>query len=243
MKKWMFSHRWGLHGAVISGEKNTTLRIIPDKIVKACTPPDSPFDYPDHELLVAASPVQVGDLVAVAEAYKDAIPPLDWAHHQLYKAGPGWTNKMYVRPELMRYFLEVQKVEAFDFCGLPKEQMDAEGFQAFLRRARENPRLKRAVQGYAIAQRTFFQKTMDWDIWSDHHFVWRYTFIVRPRGICRVCGCSIGNPCFNPEHGYCWWEDETRTLCSHCAIPKIAEDPRTTHCVTWGRYNPTDKGL
>ena len=50
-------------------------------------------------------------------------------------------------------------------------------------------------------------------------------------GICRVCGCSEDNPCFNPKHGYCGWADETQTLCSHCANKEIAEDPETIHCV------------
>lgn len=234
MKKWMFSHRWGLHDAVISGEKTTTLRIIPSRVVKACTDPESPFDYPDQDKLIAASAVAVGDMVAVAEAYRDAFSPLDWVNRELYRNTPGWMNKMYVRPDLMRYFLEVQKVEAFDFSGLTPQELDAEGFQAFLRRAGTIPRMKRAIQGHSIAQRTFFQKTMNWDIWSEHHFVWRFTFRVCERGTCRVCGCTHFDPCYNPEHGTCWWADETETICSHCAIPKIAEDPRTTHCVNCG---------
>lgn len=49
-------------------------------------------------------------------------------------------------------------------------------------------------------------------------------------GICRVCGCTESNACFNPEQGNCWWVDEDRTLCSHCAYPEIADDPATVHC-------------
>ncbi len=51
------------------------------------------------------------------------------------------------------------------------------------------------------------------------------------QGICKVCGCTEDNPCFNPKHGYCSWTDETMTLCSHCANKEIAEDPETIHCV------------
>ena len=50
-------------------------------------------------------------------------------------------------------------------------------------------------------------------------------------GVCRVCGCSEDNPCFNPKHGYCSWVDDSMTLCSHCANKEIAEDPETIHCV------------
>lgn len=57
------------------------------------------------------------------------------------------------------------------------------------------------------------------------------------RGICKVCGCSNENPCYHPVHGYCWWVDDSQTLCSHCAHLEdegeycIADDPLTEHCI------------
>ena len=55
-------------------------------------------------------------------------------------------------------------------------------------------------------------------------------------GICRVCGCTQYNPCYHPEHGNCFWADDTFTLCSHCASVEegglgIKDDPRTKHCI------------
>ena len=50
-------------------------------------------------------------------------------------------------------------------------------------------------------------------------------------GVCRVCGCTEENPCFNPKYGYCTWADNTQTICSHCADKNIADDPQTKHCV------------
>lgn len=50
-------------------------------------------------------------------------------------------------------------------------------------------------------------------------------------GVCKVCGCTDKDPCFNPRHGNCWWVDETHELCSHCSDPEIAEDPETVHCI------------
>ena len=49
-------------------------------------------------------------------------------------------------------------------------------------------------------------------------------------GVCKVCGCTLKDPCFNPRYGTCWWWDETHELCSHCADKEIAEDPETVHC-------------
>ena len=58
------------------------------------------------------------------------------------------------------------------------------------------------------------------------------------RGICKVCGCTDKDPCFNPLHGNCWWVDDTHELCSHCADPEIANDPETRHCInTTDHYN------
>ena len=56
-------------------------------------------------------------------------------------------------------------------------------------------------------------------------------------GVCRICGGTDENPCYNPDAGYCWWVDEEQTLCSHCADLaaegeySIKDDPETVHCV------------
>lgn len=50
-------------------------------------------------------------------------------------------------------------------------------------------------------------------------------------GKCRVCGCTEDNPCYHPDYGTCAWADDEQTICTHCAIAEIAEDPETTHCI------------
>ena len=52
-----------------------------------------------------------------------------------------------------------------------------------------------------------------------------------PYGVCKKCGCTDTDPCFNQIHGYCWWVDETHELCSHCAEANIANDENTRHCI------------
>lgn len=61
--------------------------------------------------------------------------------------------------------------------------------------------------------------------------LYRLIFAKRQSGVCRVCGCTMSNPCYNPEYGYCWWQDAQETLCSHCAEKEIFSDPNTVHCV------------
>lgn len=47
------------------------------------------------------------------------------------------------------------------------------------------------------------------------------------QGICKECGCTQDDACHHPDYGSCCWEDENYNLCSHCANPEIAQDPRT----------------
>ena len=55
--------------------------------------------------------------------------------------------------------------------------------------------------------------------------------IKEKKGICKICGCTMNNPCFNPKAGFCWWADESETICSHCALPELKHDPSTVHKV------------
>ena len=57
-------------------------------------------------------------------------------------------------------------------------------------------------------------------------------------GVCKVCGCTDNDPCHNPEHGNCWWVDDTHELCSHCADPEIANHPATQHCINSKGIDP-----
>ena len=55
--------------------------------------------------------------------------------------------------------------------------------------------------------------------------------IKEKKGVCKICGCAMNNPCYNPKAGFCWWMDESETLCSHCFEPEIKDNPRTVHKV------------
>lgn len=57
-------------------------------------------------------------------------------------------------------------------------------------------------------------------------------------GVCKVCGCTDKDPCYHPEHGMCWWIDDTHELCSHCADSAIADDPCTQHCINSKGIDP-----
>lgn len=70
-------------------------------------------------------------------------------------------------------------------------------------------------------------------IWHKPEYEWEhienpYKDQLTP-GVCKECGCTWDNACQNPEHGNCWWVDDTETLCSHCYIDEIKNDPKTIH--------------
>ncbi len=51
------------------------------------------------------------------------------------------------------------------------------------------------------------------------------------RGVCKICGCTMHNPCFNHRYGFCWWSTTEEDICSHCNEKQLKEDPNTIHCV------------
>ena len=59
-----------------------------------------------------------------------------------------------------------------------------------------------------------------------------------PYGTCKICGCTDKDPCYHPEHGMCWWADETHELCSHCADEVIAKDELTQHRINSSGFDP-----
>ena len=50
-------------------------------------------------------------------------------------------------------------------------------------------------------------------------------------GICKICGCKDDDPCWEPNHGCCWWVDDTHTLCSHCSEEDIVQSDYVVHCI------------
>ena len=120
----MFNDRYGLTKAVLDGRKTVTRRPVPEKLLEAyCDYDDyclavAPHDIPcsreyEKEFFLRRSPFKAGEVVAVAQAYRDAINPLDWVNTLIYKNEPGWTNKMFVGADLMPHqiFINAVRVE------------------------------------------------------------------------------------------------------------------------------------
>lgn len=107
MKKIMFNDRYGLTQAVLDGRKTQTRREIKSGInVNSCND------------VLKLSPYKVGEVVAVAQSYRDAgvVVVGDEAYGQdIYApthaaSTAGWNNKMFAKAELMPHHIRITNV-------------------------------------------------------------------------------------------------------------------------------------
>ena len=134
MKKIMFKDRFGLTKAVLDLFKTMTRRVAYNK----------PMQYESHVgivdgylvlldgwQIVAKSAYRIGEEVAIAQNYKDAgLPP------SFDCLGPfqpnaenhaGWTNKMFVRADLMPHFIRIKSIKAERLQDISDEDCRKEG--------------------------------------------------------------------------------------------------------------------
>ena len=107
-KKIMFNDRFHLTQAVLEGTKTMTRRVL-----KEGTP------LGNWEETAKCLPYKVGDIVAIAQPYKDIIESMaeysdiiinvDGSINREYKAG--WTNKMFVKADLMPHNIRITDVK------------------------------------------------------------------------------------------------------------------------------------
>ena len=125
----MFNDKFCLTQAVLEGRKTMTRRIVPDRLLKDCVV--------TGEVLIK-SPYKVGEVVAVAQSYKDIIPllPADennvlsgnlaWAAFGMSNE-PGYTNKMLVKADLMPYQIRITDIEVERLQDISDEDCLKEG--------------------------------------------------------------------------------------------------------------------
>ena len=128
MRKIMFSDKFCLTQAVLEGTKTMTRRVLRDNV------PLGNWDETIKHL-----PYKVGDIVAVAQPYKDIIECMaeysdiiinvDGFINREYKAG--WTNKMFVRANLMPHHIEFTDVKAERLQDISDEDCLREGIRYY----------------------------------------------------------------------------------------------------------------
>lgn len=120
----MFSDRFGLTKAVLEGRKTQTRRLMPSNYVALMETANSYHKIvnENHTEGIANiySPYKIGDVIAISQSYKDCA-----------KAGmqdtPGWTNKMFVRADLMPHHIEIERIRIEKLRDISDEDCLAEG--------------------------------------------------------------------------------------------------------------------
>lgn len=145
MKKIMFNDRYGLTQAVLSGRKTQTRRIIKFSPIDAEYVNDKGWSiggYVALEIINHYSRYNVGEVVAIAQSYKDAgyipnhvfyrsIPAVGGYRRELASEQKGWTNKMFVRADLMPHHIRITNVRVERLQGISDEDCIKEGIRDY----------------------------------------------------------------------------------------------------------------
>lgn len=147
MKKIMFNDKYGLTQAVLEGRKTQTRRIITypktfkgknvcglwvyrwkvdGAITEICM-------YDEDEISIDGGQIlpkyKVGEIVAVAQSYNSFYN--DECNPNLFPNGAGWTNKMYVKPELMPHYVIITAVSVERLRDISDVDCMAEGINYY----------------------------------------------------------------------------------------------------------------
>ena len=137
----MFNDKFCLTKAVLARTKTMTRRVLRDNV------PLGNWEETKRHL-----PYKVGEIVAIAQSYKDIIECMaeysdiiinvDGSINREYKAG--WTNKMFVRANLMPHHIMITDVKVERFHDISDDDIMREGIRK---------------EGYAGGCMYFYNKT------------------------------------------------------------------------------------
>ena len=181
MKKIMFNNRFGLTKAVLEGRKTQTRRIV--------TEPYQTLIGARRQILVLVNKIKdkekigkdltemgsdyssykVGDVVAIAQSYKDCA-----------KSGmqdtPGWTNKMFVRADLMPHHIKIERIRVERLQDISEEDCLAEGIYDLGNKYFYVDNLEVICNTPKQAYSELIRKIHGSKIWDSNPFVFVYDF-------------------------------------------------------------------
>ena len=105
MKKIIFNDKYGFTQAVLEGRKTQTRRILRPHTVQELR---NGNDY--QEVIRLYSGYKVGEVVAVAQRYKDITLEMPVKFDPELTKQPGWTNKMFTTADLMPHPIRITNI-------------------------------------------------------------------------------------------------------------------------------------
>ena len=146
MKKIMFSDNYCLTQAVLAGEKTMTRRAVTMSLLDEYDAWYEDFIYKPigeedylstDEYVLKRTTHKVGDIVAIAQPYKDIIECLPMYSNAIldevgmprkeFKAG--WTNKMFVRADLLPHHIRITDVKVERIQSISDDDIMREGIR------------------------------------------------------------------------------------------------------------------
>ena len=114
----MFSDKYCLTLAVLDGTKTMTRRVL-----KEGTPLGNWEETAKH------LPYKVGEVVAIAQSYKEVYPNADFemVGNGFMTESAGWNNKMFVKPDLLPHHIKITDVKVERLQDISEEDCLKEG--------------------------------------------------------------------------------------------------------------------
>ena len=138
MKKILFNDKFGLTKAVLDGRKTQTRRIISqslidkyeewyDDVCSIAMPSGSTIETLRDWLLRKHTRYRSGEVVAVAQSYKDCLAENPYNRAYFLNGSAGWNNKMFVAADKMLHQIRITDVRVERLQDIPDECCLKEG--------------------------------------------------------------------------------------------------------------------
>ncbi|MCS3035176.1 hypothetical protein [Bacteroides ovatus] len=200
MNKIMFNDKYGLTQAVLEGRKTMTRRIIPCPKTYKGNPVRGfritgskdirlsveirVYDESCNDFvpMYIQPKYEVGEVVAIAQSYNSFYD--DSCDPRIFPSGEGWTNKMFVKSDLMPHHIEITGIKVERLQDISDEDCLKEGIiHAYTdnngTKIYHTPHTKRGYLSTDVAQQAFavlINKVSGKDTWERNSFVWMYEF-------------------------------------------------------------------
>lgn len=191
MKKIMFNDKFSLTQAVLDGRKTMTRRIVSEKLLDRWT------DYDEKDFFLNNAPYKLGEVVAIAQSYMDVdrfhrkgknaayLEYLDSILPEL-KLYPGWTNKMFVKADLMPHHIEITGIKVERLQDISDEDCLKEGIikgkcgseSTHFMDAYYVPKEKQPYCTPRDASAVLIDKVFGKGTWESNPFVFAYEFVL-----------------------------------------------------------------
>ena len=166
----MFNDKFGLTKAVLEGRKTMTRRIVPVRYLG-----EFPNEVDLSEAIYNGHAFMKGEIVAVAQAYKDILSPDFWSNIA------GFKNKMFVKADLMPHRIRITNVRVERLQDISDEDCRKEGIDYvggysesyYFGHGVENIRLGNS---YREAFAALIDKVSGKGVWDSNPFVFVYEF-------------------------------------------------------------------